>query len=118
MFLKGVSRPPFSKYMSTWDVDVVLSYLSGLPDNDQLTLQTLAHKLAMLMALDNADRCSDLAEGFRTFEGGGGKLIIPGLTQTRRYGPPIEAFYPAFSENLKLCPLQTLRAYEQRMQDM
>ena len=62
-FLEGVfnSRPPTPKYTSTWDVDKVLSYLSGLPENHQLTLQILAHKLAMLTALANADRCSDQA---------------------------------------------------------
>jgi len=28
----------------------------------------------------------------------------------------LEALYPAFPENLKLCPVQTLRAYERRTQ--
>ena len=37
-FLKGVfnSRPPAPKYSSTWDVDIVLDYIRGLPDNEQL----------------------------------------------------------------------------------
>ena len=59
-FLKGVfnSRPPAPKYSVTWDVDVVLSYLKLLPKNQELSFQTLSHKLAMLMALANADRFS------------------------------------------------------------
>ena len=62
-FLKGVFnlRPPAPKYTVTWSVDVVLDYLGGLPDNEQLNLQQLSHKVTMLMALTNADRCSDLA---------------------------------------------------------
>ena len=62
-FLKGVfnSHPPAPRYSVTWDVDVVLSYLKSLPINSELSFQALSHKLAMLMALANADRCSDLA---------------------------------------------------------
>ena len=62
-FLKGVfnDRPPAPKYSQTWDVDVVLSFLKALPENDHLSFTQLSHKLAMLMALSNADRCSDLA---------------------------------------------------------
>ena len=71
----------------------------------------------MLMALANADRCSDLAAldlSFRSFQDEGVKFVIPGLTKTRRNGPPIEAFYPEFPENLKLCPVKALKCYEAR----
>lgn len=72
-FLMGVfnSRPPAPRYSSTWDVNIVLSYLGSLPDNTSLPLTLLTYKLAMLMALSNADRCSDLAAldlGFRSFQ--------------------------------------------------
>ncbi|MCG8621291.1 MAG: hypothetical protein MJE68_04705, partial [Proteobacteria bacterium] len=62
-FLKGVFNihSPAPKYAVTWDVDVVLLYLRSLPDNQKVSFQLLSHKLAMLMALANADRCSDLA---------------------------------------------------------
>ena len=118
-FLKGVfnCRPPLPKYTHTWDVDVVLSYLRDLPDNAALSFQALTHKLAMLMALTNADRCSDLAAldlSFHSFQDGGVKFTIPGLTKTRRDGPPIEAFYPEFPIDPKLCPVQTLICYEAR----
>jgi hypothetical protein len=122
-FLKGVYnlRPPAPKHTTTWDVDTVLDYLNGLPDNACLDLQQLSHKLTMLLALTNADRCSDLAAldlSYRTYLGNGVRFIIPGLTKTRVSGPPLEALYPAFPENQKLCPVQTLRAYEQRTQPM
>ena len=49
--------------------------------NSQLSLQTLTHKVAMLFALANADRCSDLGAldlNHRTYQGNGVKFIIPG----------------------------------------
>ena len=83
-------------------MDVVLNYIKNLPDNKELSFQLLSHKLAMLMALSNADRCSDLVAldlNFRSFVGNGARFIIPGLTKTRRNGPPLEAFYPSFPED-------------------
>ena len=122
-FLKGVfnSRPPAPRYSSTWDVDIVLSYLCSLPDNSDLSFQALSHKLAMLLALSNADRCSELAAlnlDFRYFQSNGVLFVIPRLTKSRRNGPPLQAFYPEFTANPKLCPLQTLRSYEQRSKDL
>ena len=119
-FLKGVfnSRPPMPRYSLTWDVDVVLSFLETQPD---LSLQLLTQKLAMLMALANTDRCSDLAAldlSFRSFQHGGVKFAIPGLTKTRKDGPPIEAFYSEFPENQKLCPIRTLKCYEKRSKNV
>ena len=117
-FLKGVfnSRPPALRYSSTWDVNIVLSYLRSLPDNTSLPLTLLTYKLAMLMALSNADRCSDLAAldlGFRSFQANGVKFIIPGLTKTRKTGTPKEAFYASLPESPLLCPVRCLREYEQ-----
>ena len=88
-FLKGVynTRPTSPRYSSTWDVDVILSYLSSLPDNENLSFQILAHKVAMLMVLSNADRCSDLASldlNFRSQKKGGGGIHHP---RSRRSGP-------------------------------
>ena len=118
-FLKGVfnSRPPTPRYSATWDVDVVLTYLRGLPANPELSFQNLSHKLAMLMALSNADRCSDLVAldlRFKSEQGNGVKFVIPGLTKTRRTGPPVVAFYTAFPEDPQICPVETLKVYERR----
>ena len=69
------------------------------------------------MALANADRCSDLAAldvDYCTFQGNGVRFIIPSLTKTRKSGPPVKAFYSAFPDNPKICPVQTLICYEKR----
>ena len=62
-FLRGVfnSRPSTPRYSGTWNTDVVLRHLKGIPNNQDLDLQQLTCKLVMLMALDNANRSSDLA---------------------------------------------------------
>ena len=39
---------------------------------------------------------------------------IPGLTKTRRSGPPKEAFYRSFSEDLRLCQVENLKVYEEK----
>ena len=112
-FLKGVfnNRPPAPRYSSTWDVNIVQNYIMSLPDNNELSFQCLSHKLAMLMALSNADRCLDLVAldlNFRAYVGNGVRFVIPGLTKTRRSGPPLEAFYPSFPEDLCVYPVATL----------
>ncbi|XP_045028562.1 uncharacterized protein LOC123471393 [Daphnia magna] len=60
--MKGIfnRRPPSAKYNSTWDVDVVLSYLRT-QENASLSLVALAAKLATLLALATLFRASDLA---------------------------------------------------------
>ena len=88
-----------------WDVDIVLQYIRRLPRNEELSFQSLSHKLAMLMALTNADRSSDLAAldlDYVRPQINGITFIIPGLTKTRRSGPSLEAFYPSFEEEPKL----------------
>lgn len=60
--MKGIynSNPPRPRYNNTWDVDVVLGYLSGLR-NEDLDLGTLSRKLATLLALGTLARTADLA---------------------------------------------------------
>ena len=51
--------------------------------------------LAMLLALSNADRCSELAAlnlNFRQFQRNNVLFVIPQLTKLRRSGLPLEAF--------------------------
>ena len=80
--LKGVfnTRPPTPWYLCTQDLSHVLTSLEGLPDNDELSLKDLTHKLAMLMALSNSDRCSELAMldlNYCMYQMNGVKFIIP-----------------------------------------
>ena len=118
-FMKGIfnSNPPTPRYSATWDVDIVLKYLSSLPENIVLPLTALTHKLAMLFALCSANRCSELAAldlNFCSVLADGIKFVIPGLTKTRRKGPPKEVIFSSFSENRNLCPVSTFLEYRLR----
>ena len=65
---------------------------------------------------DFADQCSDLAAldlNFWTYQAEGARFIIPGLTKSRRTGPPIEAFYTSFPGSPKLWLVEALKEYEQ-----
>ena len=60
--LKGVYnlRPPQPRYSDTWNVDMVIRHLQSLGSNSKLTLKVLGQKLALLMALVEASRSSEL----------------------------------------------------------
>ena len=51
--MKGVGnlKPPKPKYEKIWDVSQVLDYLKSLPDNKDLDLKHLTHKLTTLLGL-------------------------------------------------------------------
>lgn len=81
----------------------------------------LSAKLAMLMALANADRASDLHLldlNFKQVLSHGVRFQIAGLSKTRRSGPPREVTYFAFTECENICPVATLEAYERRTADL
>ena len=60
--MRGVhnSRPPEPRYSATWDVSLVLNWIKGLGQNNELSLKDLSWKLALLMALVSANRTSEL----------------------------------------------------------
>lgn len=110
-----------SRYTSTWNVDIVLRYLSSLPENESLQISALTHKLAMLLALANASRCSELVAldlQFCSIQSEGARFVIPGLTKTRRTGPPKEVFFTYFGQDKRFCPVTTLRSYCQRTKEL
>ena len=56
--MKGIfeSRPSLPRYQETWDVTVVLDYLSKLAPPEKLRLKDLTFKAVMLMALLSGQR--------------------------------------------------------------
>ena len=54
------ARPPQPRYTSTWDINIVLRYLEGLGNNNNLPLKGLTMKTAMLLALTRPSRLTDL----------------------------------------------------------
>ena len=122
--MKGIyhNRPPLPRYTSTWNVEVVLSHLKGLGPNEGLSLKHLSWKTTMLLALTRPSRSADLSNlnisGRRYLPEG--VVFTPSiLAKQSRQGKLIaEFFFPAFREHLKLCPVSTLQAYEERTKSL
>ena len=57
-FMKGVfeRRPSLPRYTSTWDVNIVLSYIKSLSVNALLSLKDLSHKPACLLVILSGQR--------------------------------------------------------------
>lgn len=60
-FMRGIFhlKPSLPRYVNTWDVQVVITYLNSLQTWD-LTLRLLSVKLATLLALTTGQRCQTL----------------------------------------------------------
>ena len=110
-FMKGVfeTRPSMPRYSDTWDVNVVLDYLSGLGQPDEQDLKMLTYKTVMLLALLTGQRRQTLhALDITTMDLNPEKctFVINSLLKTSRPGKhlaPIEV--QAYKHNKKLCPV-------------
>lgn len=110
-------RPPAPRYRTVWSVDTVIKYIQSHLSLTDLSLKNLSIKLVMLLALSNASTASDLASldiRFQQFSPEGVRFFIPGITKTRRSGPPKEAFFASFRDK-SLCPVNTLIVYEEKI---
>lgn len=110
-------HPPAPKYQFVWRVSKVISLLKNVTSLRDLSLKDLSKRLAMLLALSNGTRSSDLHAldlRFRQISDNGMLFRIPGLTKTRRSGQPKEAFFHCFEEDTNLCPVENLRIYEEK----
>ena len=100
--LKGVYnlRPPQPRYSDTWNVDMVIRHLQSLGNYSKLTLKVLGQKLALLMALVEASRSSEihaLDVRYRVFKPEGMLFSLPTLTKKRTCGaPPKQLFFLLF----------------------
>jgi len=113
LLLKGIfnTRPPLPRYSQSWDVRIVINFLSNYKSTDISVLQ-LAKKAATLLALVNADRCSDLAALDRDhvkWSASGVEFTVVQLTKTRKSGALRKVFYPMFNDNSEICPVTVLR---------
>ena len=118
--MKGVfnDRPPLPRYTCTWNVQTVLSYISSWGSNDSLSLKQLSWKTAMLLALTRPSRSADLSQlnlSGKQYKPAGVAFKPSSLAKQSRQGKPItEFFFPSFPHDPGLCPVVTLKAYEER----
>ena len=118
--LKGIfhDRPPLPRYSGTWNVQNVLNYLEGLGENKSLPLKLLSWKLTMLLALTRPSRLADLSNldlSRRTYKPDRVCFYPNTLAKQSRQGSQVaNFFFPSFPDNPLLCPVTTLKAYEER----
>ena len=118
--LKGIfhDRPPLPRYSGTWNVQSVLNYLEGLGENKSLPLKPLSWKLTMLLALTRPSRSADSSQldlSRRTYKPDGVCFYPNTLAKQSRQGFQIaNFFFPSLPGNPLLCPVTTLKAYEER----
>jgi len=114
-FMKGVFNihPPQPRHQDTWDVSILVQFLSSLPEAEKLSLKALSMKLVTLLALTNADRASDI----RALDIRGLKYLPEGavfkqfnLRKTSRPGNMPDTFYAAYDDP-KLCVVTHLKEY-------
>lgn len=121
--IKGAfhERPPQPRYSETWDVSKVTSYLESMGNNDTLSIGDLTHKAVMLMALTRPSRSADLAGlslDHRKYSPEGVTFAPTKLAKQSKQSKTLtEFFFPSFPGNKLLCPVTTLRVYEERTRE-
>ena len=112
------ARPPQPRYVVTWDVDKVLSYIHSLRENSTLSDKCLTLKLSMLLALASAGRSSDLRAldiRYMTITDHSISFELGVLTKSRRKGqPPIKLTFDRFDSDPLVCVVSTISCYLDR----
>ena len=108
-------NPAFPKYSTTWDPDLVLSYLKSLGANGSLSLLSLSRKLVVLMRLLSGERGQTLLALDVTrmvFLGDSVTFHISDLLKTSRptWHKNVVVF-SAFPHDIDLCVITALRHY-------
>lgn len=106
-------NPPKPRYNSSWDPNVVVSYMASLGENSSLPLSKLSHKTAVLLALASLLRVSELASiNFQsvTFSSSGVNFTLLKPRKAQHSGPLQSIFIPSLREP-GCCPVETIKAY-------
>lgn len=116
-FFKGVfkSKPCFPKYISTWDPNLVLEYLSGFYPYNSVTLDVLSKKMVTLLALSTGQRVQTLSlinlSDIHT-ENSRIVIMINDIIKTsapNRHNPRL--VLPFFKDKASICPALALSSY-------
>ena len=123
-FMKGIYKctPPMPRYQSTWDVQPVLSYLSGLSPMEKLDLKTLTLKVTMLVALVSAQRSQTLHMlniNFMKDTSSCFEFVLPAhIKQSRPGYQPPSVMLHAYPHDKSLCVYSYLMEYLKRTQPL
>lgn len=118
-FMKGIFnlRPPLCRYIFTWDVGIVLKFLSNLFPLKKLTLKWLTLKCVALVALASAQRSQTLAildRNLMLFDRNVVKFKVGSLLKTSRPQHTDKSIIIYSYHKESLCPVKTLKHYLDR----
>jgi integrase len=119
-FMKGVfeTRPSLPRYGETWDVNVVLDYLSGLGPPEEQTFKMLTYKVVMLLALLSGQRRQTMhALDISTMQLSLNKctFVIKSLLKTSRPGKHLTSVeFKSYTLDRNLCPVAHISEYIKR----
>lgn len=119
-YMKGifVLKPPKPRYVVTWDVNQVLSYLRKLSPVRHLSLKDLTLKLAMLMALTQAARVQTLhlvtVNGCKKLKTEFVFQLSDSLKQSRPSCKVATLCFKAYPPDRRLCIYTVLKEYLSR----
>ena len=108
-------RPTLPRYSTTFDVDIVLRYLTTLPSPYAVPLKELTHRVATLLCILSGQRSQTLgclSIDFMDLNNDKVSFLIPDLLKQSRPGyhqQPLE--FEAYPYNVNLCPVTNVRAY-------
>ena len=111
-------KPSLPRYKETWDVNIVLTYLSSLGPPAELILKVLTHKVVMLLALLSGQRRQTLhALDINSMQLTSDQCIftINSLLKTSRIGhhlTPVKLV--SFNQDSSLCIVKHLHEYINR----
>lgn len=119
-FMKGIYnlRPPTSRYVHTWDVNIVLNKLRTYSPVKYTTLKVLSMKLAMLLCLVLAGRTQSVhLLTIRDIKKEPYAYILKysdNLKQSRPGRNNQRAVIKAYPPDRRICPVTVLKEYLQR----
>lgn len=123
-FMKGVfrTRPPKPKYDFTWDVNMVLNYLSEMYPNENLSLELLSKKLITLLSIVTAHRVQTLSNidlNNIIFKPDQIVIQISKAIKTSRpnsYQPLLKL--PYYDNKPEICPARTISCYKDKTDNL
>ena len=108
-------NPPKPRYVFIWDIEQVLTFIRGMPNNTKLSDRNINLKLTILLFLTSAGRCHEICYlniKFMVRASSSFKFFFTKVTKSWRKGkpPPCLEFHE-YSDDTKLCVVTCIDEY-------
>ena len=115
-YMKGVYnlRPTLPRYTAIWDINTILQYYKGMPDNINLSFEQITRKTVMLLLILSFQRKQTIKSIHRknVLFLGDKLVLLPNLVlkHTRQNNPLMPVEYDRFTDK-KLCIIECMKIY-------